>query len=334
MGTRLLKGRRPRAGASPGLSSYVLIVLTALSIFATAAVAGDYKGRRILHIDSYHKGNEWNDRIAAAVQDTLAGTGVVLRIIHMDTKRNKSKEFKEQAALRAKKVIQKFDPDVVTTSDDNAARYLIMTHYKDAALPFVFSGLNWDASTYGMPYSNVTGMVEVSPIPQIIALMRKHAKGKRLGLLTEESPTKRKEMNYHRKLFGIEYDKTYFVSTFDDWKKSFVKAQDEVDMLLLLGVAAVKGWDDKEAGRFAEANTRIPSGTDFGWLMHISLLGVGKLPEEQGRWAAKAALKIIDGVRPSDIPLAYNKEGQLFMNKTIAGKLGISDFPPLAKIVE
>ena len=105
-------------------------------------------------------------------------------------------------------------------------------------------------------------------------------------------------------------------------------------MLLLLGVAGVKGWDNDAARKFAEANTRIPSGTDFGWLMHVSLLGVGKVPEEQGRWAAKAALKILEGVRPSDIPLAYNKEGQLLMNKTIAGKLGITDFPPLAKIVD
>ncbi|MCG8546046.1 MAG: ABC transporter substrate-binding protein [Alphaproteobacteria bacterium] len=298
------------------------------------AAAGDYKGRRILHIDSYHKGNEWNDRIAAAVRATLADTGVVLRVIHLDTKRNKSKEFKQAAAARAKKIIQTFDPDVVTTSDDNAAKYLIMQYYKDASLPFVFSGLNWDASTYGLPYSNVTGMVEVSPIPQIIALLQQHAKGKRLGLLTEDSPTKRKELLYHRKLFGLDYAKTYFVTTFDDWKNSFLRAQAEVDMLLLLGVAGVKGWDDAAAGRFAVANTRIPSGTDFGWLMHVSLLGVGKVPEEQGRWAAKAALKILDGVRPSDIPLAYNKEGQLYMNKTIAGRLGISDFPPLAKIVE
>ncbi|MEM9681909.1 MAG: ABC transporter substrate binding protein [Pseudomonadota bacterium] len=323
MGTHLLR-RRP---ALPAL------ILTAFVALAAGASAQDHSGKRVLHIDSYHQGNEWNDRIAEAVRETLADTGVDLKVIHLDTKRNKAEDFKKAAAVHAKKVIEEFKPDVVTTSDDNAAKYLIMGHYKDADLPFVFSGLNWDASVYGLPYSNVTGMVEVSPIPQIIALMRKHAKGKRLGLLTEDSPTKRKELEYHRKLFGLDYEKTYFVSSFDAWKSSFLEAQDSVDMLLLLGVAGVKGWDNEAARKFAEANTRIPSGTDFGWLMHVSLLGVGKVPEEQGRWAAKAALKILDGVRPSDIPLAYNKEGQLLMNKTIAGKLGISDFPPLAKIV-
>ena len=129
--------------------------------------------------------------------DTLAGTGVELKIIHMDTKRNPSEEFNRAAALRAKEVIESFRPDVVTTSDDNAAQYLIMPYYKDAELPFVFCGLNWDASTYGLPYANVTGMVEVSPIPQILRLLRSYAKGDRIGYLTEDTTTKRKELEYH-----------------------------------------------------------------------------------------------------------------------------------------
>lgn len=309
-------------------------VALALVVTGGQAAAADYEGRRILHIDSYHAGNEWNDRIAAAVRDTLAGTGVELRIHHLDTKRHPSDDFGRMAGERARALIEAFDPDVVTVSDDNAAKFLIMPYYRDAERPFVFCGLNWDASAYGLPYRNVTGMVEVSPIPQIIALLRRYAGGKRLGLLTEESSTKRKELEYHGKLFGITYAHAYFVSTFADWKESFRRAQGEVDMLLLLGVAAVEGWDDAEAKAFVEAETRIPSGTDFGWLMHLALLGVGKVPEEQGRWAAQAALRIIDGVPPSAIPLAYNKEGQLFFNRTLARKLGITSFPPLATIVE
>ena len=70
---------------------------------------------------------------------------------------------------------------MVTTSDDSAARYLIAEHYRDADLPFVFCGVNWDASVYGFPHRNVTGKVEVSPIPQIISLMREHAAGDRVA---------------------------------------------------------------------------------------------------------------------------------------------------------
>lgn len=302
-------------------------------LLCSTVAAADYSGKKILHIDSYHEGNFWNDAIANTLQDTLAGTGVELKIFRMDTKRNPSEEFKQQAALQAKALIEEFQPDVVTASDDNAAKYLIMPYYKDADLPFVFCGVNWDASTYGFPYENVTGMVEVSPAPKIIEMLRRYAKGDKIGYLTEDTPTKRKEKEFHSQLFGIEYDGVYLVNTFDEWKQSFLQAQQEMDMLIILGVAAVSDWDDEEARVFTEQHTQIPTGTDFGWLMHVAMLGVGKSPEEQGRWAAKAALKILEGVPPGNIPLAYNKEGTLYFNKNIAANLGIHDTPPLAEIV-
>lgn len=299
-------------------------------LLPSVAVAG---AKRVLHVDSYHRGNEWNDRIADAVTATLEDAGVEVRVVHMDTKRHPDEAHKQQAALDVKAIIDDWQPDVVTTSDDNAAKYLIVAHYQDAELPFVFCGLNWDAATYGLPFSNTTGMVEVTPIPQIIRLLRGYAQGDRLGYLTEDTETKRKELEYHEKLFGITYDQTYFVSDFAGWQEAYLRAQDEVDMLVLLGVAALEDFDDEAAARLAETTTRIPSGTDFGWLMHVSMLGVGKLPEEQGTWAAKAALAILDGAEPSEIPLAHNKEGKLYFNPKIAARLGITEFPPLAELV-
>jgi ABC-type uncharacterized transport system substrate-binding protein len=317
------------------INHFNLLITGVISLYflVPVALADNYAGKRILHIDSYHRGNIWNDRIADAVQASLKDTGVTLKIIHMDTKRNASETFKKAAALKAKAVIDRFQPHVVTTSDDNAAKYLIMGHYKNADLPFVFSGLNWDASSYDLPYKNVTGMVEVSPVPQIIELLKQYADGERIGYLTEDTKTKRKELDYHKKLFNIEYDQVYLVKSFAEWKESYLRAQDEVDMLIILGVAALADWDDKEAQSLAENHTKIPSGTDFSWLMHISMLGVGKSPEEQGRWAAHAALKILDGVEPSRIPLTHNTEGKLYFNRRIAASMGIDNVPPLATVV-
>lgn len=297
-----------------------------------AMAAGPFAGRRVLHVDSYHQGNEWNDRIAAAVRDTLAGSGVELRVVHLDTKRRPAEPEILAAVGQVRELIAAFRPDVVTTSDDPAARYLI-TAYRGSDLPFVFCGLNWDAASYGLPYPNVTGMVEVSPIPQIVRLLRAYARGGRIGFIAEDTDTKRKEVEYHARLFRIAYDQVYLVRTFADWQAAFARAQDEVDMLMVLGVGAVAGWDDAAARDWAEATTRIPTGTDFGWLMHVAMLGVGKLPEEQGRWAAHAALEILGGTAPSAIPIAYNKEGQLYFNPRIAAKVGVTEVPPLAQLV-
>lgn len=309
-------------------------LVVSLCLMSAAASAAGYEGKRILHVDSYHAGNEWNDRIVQAVRDTLEGTGVELKVIHLDTKRRSSEPEKRAAALRAKQIIEQFRPDVVTASDDDASQYLIMPYYKDAALPFVFCGVNWDASVYGFPYANVTGMVEVSPIPQIVNLLKRYAHGNRIGYLAEDTPTKHKELAYHERLFGIKYDHAYFVSTFEDWKNAYMRAQDEVDMLVILGVGAITDFDDRTAQQLAETATRIPSGTDFAWLMPFTMLGVGKLPEEQGRWAAEAALKILDGVAPSRIPLTYNRQGKLYFNPRIAVRLGVEEFPALAELVQ
>ena len=324
-------------GISDGREKMLCVILcfAVLLSWMGQAVAdtGTYENKRVLHVDSYHQGNEWNDRIAQAVRDNLAGTGVELKIIHLDTKRKPSEEEKRASALNAKHIIETFRPDVVTASDDDAAKYLIMPYYRDAKLPFVFCGLNWDASVYGMPYVNVTGMVEVSPIPQIVRLLRGYGRGDRLGYLAEDTETKQKEVEFHGKLFGIHYDRVYLVRTFDQWKQAFLDAQREVDMLVIFGVAAVAGWDDEAARDWVEQHTAIPTGTDFAWLMHLNLLGIGKVPEEQGRWAARAALKILDGVPPSRIPLSYNREGSLYFNTTIAARLGIKAPPPLAQLV-
>ncbi|MBK8176142.1 MAG: ABC transporter substrate-binding protein [Rhodospirillales bacterium] len=300
---------------------------------APAADPGAYAGRRVLHIDSYHAGNEWNDRIDAAIAAAFAGTGVDLKVVFLDSKRHASEAEIEVAALRIKEEIERFAPDVVTASDDPAAKYVIAPYYKDAALPFVFCGLNWDAAAYGLPFTNATGMIEVSPIPQIIRLLRPYAHGPRLGFLAEDTETKRKELEYHRKVFGIAYDKVYFADTFAQWVEAFERAQDEVDMLLILGVGAIHDWDARAARELAAGGSRIPAGTDFSWLMNVSLLGVAKVPEEQGRWAAEAAMAILDGVSPSRIPMTYNREGRLYFNPTIAARLGVTNPPPLAQLV-
>jgi len=322
---RLRQITRRQALASGGASVAMTLAPGALS-------AAD--GPRVLHIDSYHRGNEWNDRIADALVATFDDAGVAVSVFHMDTKRRSTEADKQAAAAEAVALIRDMVPDLVTTSDDNAVKYVLMPHFRDAALPFVFCGVNWDASVYGLPYANATGMVEVAPIPQILQLLQPYASGVRVGFLAEDTPTKHKEKAHHERLFKIGYSQCYFVSDFAGWADAYRRAQTEVDMLMLLGVGAVGDWDDEAARRLAETETRIPAGTDFGWLAPYALLGVAKLPEEQGIWAANAGLRILASTAPSAIPLSYNTEGALLFNPRVAERLGIDAVPPLARLVD
>ena len=308
-------------------------VIALLLLVASAASAQDYRGKKILYVNSYHPGYEGSDPITEGIQSVLGKHKVDLKIIYMDTKNNPSNEFSEAAALKAKAAIEEFKPDVVIASDDNASKYLIVPYYKEADLPFVFCGVNWDASAYGFPYKNVTGMIEVALVSEILKHLHKYAKGKRIGFIAGDTLSERKNLEYYIKRFDINFEKIYLAKTFEEWKQSYLKLQDEVDMALMTSHVGIAGWNDREARDFAENHAKIPVGTEHRWSMPFALVGVAKDFDEMGVWSAHAALKILDGVPPSKIPVTANKKGQLLFNARMADRLKVGGTPPLAEIL-
>lgn len=286
-------------------------------LLAGSVAAGEFDGKKVLFIDSYHTGYPWSDGITAGVEQTLKGTGAELKVIRMDTKRNKDEVFKQDAAQKAKATIEVFKPDVVIAADDNTSKYLIQPYFKDASLPFVFCGVNWDESTYGYPYKNVTGMVEVAGAKELVDLLRDFSKGSRVGLLADDTLTSRKDaINYQSKL---NLDLTpVFVSSFAEWKQKYTELQDQVDILIIGNFIGINDFDAGAAEAHALANAKIPSGAVQIGPMPYALVGYLKVPEEQGIWAARSALKILGGTRPDNIPVARNKEGKIVINLKMA----------------
>jgi ABC-type uncharacterized transport system substrate-binding protein len=300
-----------------------LMVTIALLVLPVIASAKPYDGKKVLFVDSYHQGYAWSDGIAAGVENALKETGAELKIVRLDTKRNTDEAFKAEAGRKAKAEIDSFKPDVVVAADDNAAQYVIVPYYKGGSLPFVFCGLNWDASIYGLPTSNVTGMLEVTPIPQLVDQLKPFAKGDRLGFLGPDVETARKEAQNYKKVFGMQLTE-YYSTSYEDWKKGFKELQQSVDILIIDSDGGL--YNDKQADMkaFAKANTTIPTGSTYDFMAHCALLTYAKVAEEQGFWAATTALKILDGTSASQIPLARNEQGKLIINMQIAEAMGLS----------
>jgi ABC-type uncharacterized transport system substrate-binding protein len=248
---------------------------------------------------------------------------VELKVVRMDTKRNDSEEFRKAAGLRAKEAIESDKPDVLIACDDNATQYVVQPFYKDATLPVVFCGLNWDASGYGYPYKNATGMVEVALIPQLVDNLKTYAKGSRIGFLTSDTETEHKEGAWIKKIFKMQFASEQYVKTFAAWKDAFKQMQTESDILILNSVAGISDWNEAEAATWALAHSRIPSGTTYAWLMPTAMIGLIKVAEEQGEWAAQTALKILAGTSPASIPIVQNKRASMSVNVKLATKAGI-----------
>ncbi len=315
-----------------------LFLLICVSFLSTAATGdcseGRFKGKKILHVDSYHKGYEWSDGIAKGIKWALTGSGVELKTVYMDTKRNTPPALIKKAALKAKAVIEEFKPDVVIASDDNASKFLVMPYFKNAKLPFVFCGVNLDASVYGYPYKNATGMVEATFAVELFDELKQYTNGKRLGYVSGDSHTGRKVGAIYNKKFFHGRLKEYYVKTFEEFVKAFPRIQQEVDVLLIYNTAAIKNWDKQSTVDFMVKNTRIPTGAMLEAEARYAFLGLVQSAAEQGVWAARTALKILGGTPPSDIPITTNKKLRWIVNLTIAKKLGLRIDPSLLEVAQ
>jgi ABC-type uncharacterized transport system substrate-binding protein len=291
----------------------VAAVLTASAFGAGDASAAT---KKCLFVSSFHRGYEHSDAIERGLRSVLKGKCEV-RQFDMDTKRRPSEA--QQQALAAKAIIESWQPDIVITADDEAAKYLIQPYYKDHKLPFVFCGLNWTAKEYGFPYTNATGMIEVAPIVPMLERAKEIVPTLRRAFyfgsdsLSEEKNLKRFQDAARQLGFTLDFS---LVLTMDAWIEAYARAQ-EYDLVIVGNSEGIKDWDPKSARDAVLRSTRRLSITQHDWMMPWTLLGVTKVSEEQGEWAAKAALKILGGMSPAQIPIIPNNRRDIWINKDI-----------------
>lgn len=280
--------------------------------------------KKCLYVSSYHKGYDWSDGVEEGVRNTLAGK-CSLRQIDMDTKRKKTTDEKVEAANAVVDLIASWKPDVVITSDDNAAKYVIVPHFKDSSIPIVFSGINWTVEEYGFPYKNVTGIVEVAPIEPMLQKAVTLSKGTEAiyigaDTLTEEKNFSRISSDAER--LGITLHKK-LVSSFSQWLDAYNHAQ-RANFIVMGSNSGITGWDEDAAMAHAKKSSRKLTVTNHAWMMQVSTLGFTKIPQEHGEWAAEAGLAILDGIEPEQIPIVTNRKWELWMNNALIEKAKIS----------
>ena len=308
----------PTAPSATALARILAATALVLALGSASRAELSVPVKRCLFVSSYHQGYAWSDGVERGLRSVLEGR-CEIKQFDMDTKRHKSPEAIRESALRAKALIESWDPDIVITADDNAAKYLIQPYYKDHPLPFVFCAVNWTAQEYGFPYSNVTGMIEVAPIrasleraAQVVPALR------RVFYIGAKTLTEGKNLARYRDAaagLGLEIDHALADST-QAWLAAYRKAQD-YDLVVLGSNAGIGDWDPARVRAGVLRETRRLSVTNMQWMMPFALLGLTKVPEEQGEWAAKAALGILEGMAPSDIPIVANSRRDVWVNTGI-----------------
>jgi ABC-type uncharacterized transport system substrate-binding protein len=308
-----------------------LLAVAALIALAAAPARAQLAGKKVLFVNSYHEGYEWSDGVERGASQVLKATGATVVFHRMDTKRHQEEEYRKKAALEAKAAIEAAKPDAVILADDPAVKYVLVPYFKDASIPFVFAGVNWDATKYGLPFKNATGMVEVALVKELLGAMKDYAKGPRVGFLTVDSETERIELPFYKKALGISFASEKLVKSLAEWKAAFAAMQGEVDMILLGNFAGINDWDEKDAAAFAAANSKVISGGMYDFMMPYVMIGYAKVAEEQGAFAAKTVIEVLGGKPASAIPVAANKQAKILINPALGAKAGIVFKPELVR---
>lgn len=280
---------------------------------------------RCLYVSSYHAGYEWNDGIEQGMEAVLNGK-CQLKKFYMDGRRNLDDGFARKKALEAKALIDSWKPDVIIAADDNASKYLVMPYLKNAVVPVVFCGINWTAEPYGYPYTNATGMIEVGPIEQLMSEVRELVQGARHGVfLSVDEITAYKEFAMNKELYakhGIAL-RHLPVKTMEEWEAGYLEAQ-RTDFIILGNNAGIQGWDKTRAKDFAYEHARKFSVSYLDWMAPYGVLTMAKIADEQGEWAAKVALMILQGASPRSIPIVANRRWNMFVNPRLLNRTGLN----------
>lgn len=306
------------------------VLATVIWVVLAACLAGCQTQQRgtVFYINSYHDGYAPSDDVTAGIEETLKPAHVGLEVFFMDTKRHPEREAILAKSQEAMQRIGEIQPDVIIASDDNAVQSIVAEYFKDGPIPCVFCGVNWTCEQYGLPTNNVTGMLEVLPVRETVrTLMEYYPDAKRLVVLSQDTTSERRNQVVLAPIFAEYGLKTRYVlvDTFNDWRVEFLKASMQCDLIFLPTNGAIRGWQDRAARSFVSGHIRVPVFTCDDSMMPYAVFGMTKVAKEQGQWAAGAALKILNGTSPADIPVARNEQTIAYINAKLAKRI---DFVP------
>jgi len=278
-----------------------------------------------VYIASYAPGYFWQDEETRSIQQTLNGV-CQLHIFYMDTKPIRSEKRLKQIGQQARSFIQKHQPDIILTSDDNAMKYVIKPYYKNSQIPVVFCGINHTGKPYGLPYRNTTGMIEKLPINSIIHFINKLPEPYKYNrtisiafLATNTTSEKKNIQSFQEKAKIHHINFTPFtVHSVDEWHQKFIELnQDKTHDFIILGnyQAIKQNWQPQKEIAFHQKQAKKLTFSYLKSMQPYTHLIFLKSASEQGQWAADTAKLILQqGFSPSDLQIVPNRQFQVLYN--------------------
>lgn len=328
---------------------FPLVVLTSNFSFADVP-------KKIFIIHSYEQdhvcGQPQHDGAMKAMAESglEVGNNLDLAVYYMDTKRkNNTPELIKLQAEAALKKIEKFQPDVILTLDDNAFKTVALP-LAGSEYPIVFSGVNGQPETYNkinrfmenreQPGYNITGIYEKLHIQESIRVLSKMFDLNKVIILDDLSSTGRAiSVQVDLELFS-EQGKTSFpcdceiekrtITSWEEYKEfiSRVNSDSEIDAFylasLLLKDAEGNAYTAPDIVDYTIKNAVKPAIAPNYSFIKMGLYGGASVDFfDMGYQAGKKMVLILNGTAPGTLPIVDAQRVALAFNLSRAETLGL-----------
>jgi len=309
---------------------FIMGALLTVSVNAPDSLAADKP--KILLIHSYHAEYPWVASITQGVKEALKGKKVILEIFYMDTKRKTTQVWKVQAGKLARKKIDGWKPDVVIAADDNA-QIFVTQQYVGSEPYFVFCGVNGDPADYGLPASNVTGIIERPHFMASLAYLSDIVPNvRRVAIMSDNGPTSVGALDFMQKeSCDIKVLDYRLIGDFELWKKRVSEYNIDADALCIYMYhtiqqeGVVMSMPPQQVMTWTRENCTIPTIGYFDFAIEDGMFcGVVESGKEHGYEAAQMALALLNGEDIKNLPVKTAQEELKMINLTTAEKLGLT----------
>ncbi|MCL6456377.1 MAG: EAL domain-containing protein [Gorillibacterium sp.] len=329
---------------------YMVILLLLLSVqflLPSIARSEEQSDKRILILNSYHKGFTWTDNQTDGIEEAIKSSGApfIVYTEYMDWKRSPTEESKSLVYQTLKINYAKKKIDLVITTDDAALQFALLHRAELLGnAPIVFSGVNQSGveNIVGNEH-NITGVIEeidptetiqmalqINPfLKYVYVLFDRSESGVSTGKLVME-----KLQDSLPELSGIPMDNL----TFDQLKKKVAGLRGDSILLMTTYHSDING-NSIETERFtnelSQAST-VPLYHLYDFGLNQGAFGGNMISGRlQGENAAGLALKILAGKNPDELPVITDRTSRnVFDYKQLARfKIQSKLLPPGSEVI-
>ncbi|MFC1760751.1 ABC transporter substrate-binding protein [Planctomycetota bacterium] len=312
-------------------------------VLSTGIASGKH---RVYIVNSYNPDTfswtrEINDGIVKGFTQYGLTQGADYEIVtdHMDALVKSSEEQMKAEGERITADIKAKKPDIIITTDDDALAFVGL-NFTD--IPVVFSGVNGDPAKYlhaeqldsiEKPGHNITGVYQMTYFKQslnLVKMINSNATG--FAVVTDESTTS------HAILQGLETVKSelplelkdvFRSRDFSAWKTKVAELQNKVDAIFFISFNSVqengKMVSIADAGEWIQNNNQIPVFSCWGYQVQSGvLLSAADDGGQQGLYAAKHVVGILEGTDPGSLAIVCPPNGVPVLNAKTAQAMGLS----------